>query len=224
MLKNNFPKLKLYVKDPIEMISYFLIDPQIMFGWKKDVHFRHYKLSPLDSKNAHVRAYGNVMTSSWCEMSEREILLKDPDGNILPIILYADGVSVSDSHVNNKITPVICTIGNFSDELQNQSFAKSVLSYLPNYNSHSKLLLVQHLVATLGISTSAAERNVKYFELYVERIFWASVVKIISNYAVKGVKLHVLGQGINTFYPRIAFICGDDPSQSRLSRLYLLHL
>ena len=121
-----------------------------MLRWKKDVHSRHYKLSHVDSNKVPARAYGNVMTSNWCELSEREILAKDTDGNILPIILYADGVSVSDSVVNNKITPVICTIGNFSNKLQNQTFAKSVLSYLPNYNFHSKVLLVQHLVATLG--------------------------------------------------------------------------
>jgi hypothetical protein len=101
----------------------------------------------------------------------------------------------------------------------NQAFAKCVISYLPNFNSHSRLVLLKRLVDKLKISQSAAERNVRTFELYVERRFWEQLLKIINQYADRGVNLHVLGQGIKTFYPRIAFICGDDPSQHRISGL-----
>ena len=219
MIKNNFPKIKLFIKDPIEMISYMFIEPKLMFGYKKEVKFRFHKLSQLDSTGKAVSAVGDVMTSFWCEQSEKEILTKDVDGYILPLIFYSDGVCVSESHVNNKVTPVICTTGNFPDVLIQKDIAKRVISYLPSYNTHSKTVLIQHLHSTLGISISAAERNVRYFELYVERTFWHTLIEIISNYSVRGVKLQVLGQGIKTFYPRIAFVVGDDPAQHRISGL-----
>ena len=219
MEQNSFPPIEIYYRDPIELISYLLIDPQIMFEHKDHVKFNYTELTEVGPNGELNQAQGDVMTTKWVELSEKEIIELDPEGHILPIIFYSDGVCVSDSNVKNKITPVICSIGNFSDELMNKIFAKCVISYLPNFNSHSKEVLVQHLKETLDISYTAAEKNVRLFELYVERTFWTAIVKIIKNYAYRGVKLNVLGQGIKIFYPRIAFICGDDPSQHRMSGL-----
>ena len=154
MIKHNFPKCKLYVRDVIEVISYLFLDPKIMYGWKDHVTFKCHSFFTGD-----IRTYGNVVSSEWAAKSEEEIRMKDRLGVLLPIIFYMDAVSVSDSHVNNKITPVMCTIGNFSDELQNQVFAKPIISYLPNFNSYSKTILVEHVKDVLNISVTAAESN-----------------------------------------------------------------
>jgi len=50
----------------------------------------------------------------------------------LPLIFYTDGVQVS-PHARNKITPVMITLGNFSDELLQKDISKRVVAYLPNF-------------------------------------------------------------------------------------------
>jgi len=146
-----FPEVKLYIMNPIEAISYLFIDPEIMFFQKDHVHFEAYSLSQKDSQGRNTFATGDLMTSKWCLETQQTIRNKDPNGHILPLIFYADGVQVS-PNVNNKVTTVICTTGNFSDDLLNKNISKRVISYLPNFNIYSKNVLVQHLMKTLQIS------------------------------------------------------------------------
>ena len=49
MQANKFPPIKIYLRDPIELISYLFIDPEIMFGWQDQVKLRHYSITELDS-------------------------------------------------------------------------------------------------------------------------------------------------------------------------------
>ena len=57
------------------------------------------------------------------------------------------------------------------------------------------------------------------FELLIERKFWSEMVNSIKIWWEIGVELYVLGIGKLKFYPCIAFFCGDDPSQHRISGL-----
>ena len=70
------------------------------------------------------------MSSEWCRLTEAYIRdTKNAQGKVLPIIFYLDGVQLNDN-INNKATPVMCTIGNFSVELINQNIAKCVIGYI----------------------------------------------------------------------------------------------
>jgi len=55
------------------------------------------------------------------------------------------------------------------------------------------------------------------FELLVERTLYKYLVKQLNSAWDKGIKFHVLGCGLKTFYPCISFFCGDDPCQHRIS-------
>lgn len=154
---DTFPEVKLYIMNAIEAISYLFIDPEIMFFYNDQIHFDHYFLSQQDSQGRATVATGDLMTSKWCYETQQMIRAKNPNGHILPLIFYADGVQVSDN-VNNKVTTVICTTGNFSDSLLNKSISKRVISYIPNFNIYSKNVLVRHLTRTLNIS----EEKVSY--------------------------------------------------------------
>jgi len=148
-----FPEVKLYIMNPIEAISYLFIDPEIMFFHKEHVHFEAYVLSQNDSQGRYTLATGDLMTSKWCHDTQMLIRQRDPNGHILPLIFYSDGVQVS-ANVNNKVTTAICTTGNFSDDLLNKNISKRVISYIPNFNIYSKQVLVQHLMNTLRIGES----------------------------------------------------------------------
>jgi hypothetical protein len=106
--------------------------------------------------------YSDVMTSPWSKETENLVLSKDPEGHIMPLIFYTDGVQVS-SNARNKVTPVMVTLGNFSDELLQKDCSKRVIAYLPNFKGNSKDNIKAHLMRTLGICKTA----VRYQNVYL---------------------------------------------------------
>ena len=64
-----------------------------------------------------------------------------------------------------------------------------------------------------------AKKLVGRFELMIERTLYKYLVKQLNSAWENGIKYHVLGYGLMTFYPCIAFFCGDDPCQHRISGL-----
>lgn len=53
----------------------------------------------------------------------------------------------------------------------------------------------------------------------IERTLYKYLVKQLNSAWETGIKYHVLGCGLMTFYPCLAFFCGDDPCQHRVSGL-----
>lgn len=141
------PPVKIYIRNIFQVISYMLVDPEIMIIWKKHVHFRFQEAVDRDGN----RVYSNIMTSPWAEATEKSLLTRDSNGYLLPLIFYTDGVQVS-SHARNKITPVMVTLGNFSDELLQKDTCKRIVAYIPNFSGVSHENIRQHLIKTLKIS------------------------------------------------------------------------
>ena len=98
------------------------------------------------------------MTSNWAKESEILVREKDNEGYLMPLIFYTDGVQVS-PNVHNKITPVVITLGNFSDTLLQKDISKRVIVYLPNFKSYSKDLIVSHIMTKLKISKTKVTSN-----------------------------------------------------------------
>jgi len=98
------------------------------------------------------------MSSNWALHSEIMVHQKDPYGHLMPLIFYTDGVQVSSS-IHNKITPVIVSLGNFSDTVLQKVISKCVIAYLPNLKCYSKALMVSHIMSKCGMSkTKVTER------------------------------------------------------------------
>jgi len=95
-----------------------LVDPEIMFKWKVHVDFECDK-----DKNR----IGNVMTSPWCTNAEAEQHQRIPHGNLLAIVLYADGLA-STENMHNLVTPVICTPGNLSQKRITKDISDGTIS------------------------------------------------------------------------------------------------
>ena len=132
----------------MELISELFVNPEIMFKFKNHVLLNYYK----DCQEPHHESYSNLVSSRWCRQTEELIKRKHQDGHILPcypLIFYLDGVHLN-SQAQNKLTPDMCTTGNFSDELINKDIAKCVIGYLPTLIG-LKAELEEHLYAILSL-------------------------------------------------------------------------
>ena len=145
-LKGYYP-VTIYIRSIFEVISNMLIDPELMFVWRNHIHFNYFRAT--DRKNNHI--YSDLMTSTWAKNTEGDIRRKNPNGHLMPLIIYTDGVQVGSS-VHNKITPIILSLGNFSDKLIQKDIAKRVIAYLPNLRCYSKDTIISHLMSKLDVS------------------------------------------------------------------------
>jgi len=141
-----YPPVKIYCRSMFQIISQMMVDPEIMMIWKEHVFLKYWRA--VDKDGQHV--FADVMTSPWSEETEKLVHRKDPEGHLMPLIFYTDGVQVS-ANARNKITPVMVTLGNFSDELLQKDCSKRVIAYLPNFKGNSKDNIKTHLMRTLGI-------------------------------------------------------------------------
>jgi len=69
------------------------------------------------------------MSSEWAQKTLVDIRKIHPNGLLLPISLYADGLSIGMNGKANLI-PVIIALGWYSKELFNQDYGKMVIRYL----------------------------------------------------------------------------------------------
>ena len=128
-----------------------------MFVWKKHIDLKYRRATDRDGNHV----YSDVMTSRWAEATEKMVIDKDKDGYLLPIIFYTDGVQIS-SNSRNKITPVILTLGNFSDDLLQKDISKRVVAYLPNFNCYRKDQMISHLMKKLKVSKAKVINFIAY--------------------------------------------------------------
>jgi len=195
--------LHLHLRNPIELIAELLVDPEIMLKWRDDVVFDY-----VECINGVV---GDIMSSLWCKKTEETIRTRNPTGHILPIILYADCIALN-NNIHNQITPVLCTTGNFSNELLSQDISKCTISYIPNLKKINEGKLLRHLQG-LYKTKDESSKQLKLFHLHVTKTVWEYIANTIQQYWLSGIKMNVLGQGVKCFYPCIAYFAGDLPQQ-----------
>jgi hypothetical protein len=73
--------------------------------------------------------------------------------------------------------------------------------------------LISHLVKVGGFSVSSANYAIKMFNLHIQRTFWNIATDSIKKHHANGVRLRILGHGIHTMFPVLAFGVGDEPAQ-----------
>ena len=87
--------------------------------------------------------YCDIMSSEWARVNVEAIKKIDLNGLLLPIIFYADGVSIG---MNGKanVTPVMMTLGWYSKELFKQDYGKMVIGYIDKLTGISEEELRKH--------------------------------------------------------------------------------
>ena len=119
-----------------------------------------------------------------------------------------------------KANAALISLGNFTDAFQRLDLSKMSVGFLQEIGTISKQVLVKHLVNRSGHSKSSALRAIKDFGLYLEREFWDMCFASLKTYADTGVKMYILGRGIQTIFPVLAFCVGDDPALHRYCHVF----
>ena len=130
----------------MELIADQCVNPIIHFLWKDHVHIDYHKVT--NSNNEDV--YCDIMSSEWARKTLEDIRKIDPNGLLVPIILYADGVSIG-MNGNANVTPVMLTLGWYSKDLFKQDHGKMVIGYIDKLTNISEEELIKHLMTVQNL-------------------------------------------------------------------------
>ena len=213
---NNAPtpeEVVIRIRDPMELIADQCVDPIIHFLWKDHININCYRKT--NSKNEDV--FCDIMSSEWARKTYDDIRKSDPKGLLVPISLYADGVSIGMNGKANLI-PVMMTLGWYSKELFKQDYGKMVIGYIDKLADISEEVLITHLGNLNNVngklSRTKCEANIKWFKKNIFFTFWKNVLDKINSASITGILVKILGiKEPKVIYPRISFHAGDDPAQ-----------
>ena len=208
-------KVVIRVRDPLELIADQCVNPIIHFLWKDYVHIDCYS----KTNNRNEKVFCDIMSSEWARKTLEEIREIDPNGLLLPLLFYADGVSIG---MNGKanVTPVMMTLGWYSEELFKQDISKMVIGYIDKLSDISDEILIKHLHEVKRFSRSKCEENIKYFKKQVFFKFWEVTLHSIKTAATRGILVKNIGhEEPKILFPRIAFHAGDDPAQHEVAAI-----
>ena len=197
--------------DPLEQICTALNDPTVMFS-NESIRLEAYCIQNADGEHISV----DVMSSPWALHTQNKIRMRDPDGIMLVIIPYSDGLNVTHC-INTTFTPVVVTLGNYSNSFFLTNKAKHILGYLPEME---ETMLLSYLKNVISMTDSVAKKEITDFKLRVDRAFWVSILSSIQAAGENGVLMPILGLGARRIYPVIPFSIGDEPAQKSHLSLY----
>ena len=197
-----------HYRDPLEMVAYLLVDPLLMFSFFKDFTLNYTNLK--NQRGADV--YQDLMTSKWAKDSEA--FIKEEFGEtrkILPIIFYEDGVAM-DNNNKRKVTPILLTIGNFSNSMQQQLSSKYIVAYYPDINLKKNKSFTQHLRRVCKFNKTRIREEIQMIHYIIHKQLWSFLFETIQQGWESGVELYALGHGCHIFHTCIPFFVGDGPS------------
>ena len=115
---------------------------------------------------------------------------------------------------------VIMSLGNFTDAFMRNDLSKMSVGFIPDLGDVSFDLLLKHLVSKSKLAKTNAEKAIKSHKLFIEREYWAMLFDPLKRVEHTGVKMYILGRGLCTIFPRLAFFVGDDPAIHRYCGVY----
>ena len=208
-------KIKIVANNILTQIAQKLVDPEItLSNWHKQLSFVSKQMVGSDATTQEdERCYSDIMTSTWAEMTEREMLARCDYGTLLPVIVNSDGVAVGGT--KQSVTTCLGTFGNCSDNLLNNVISKFSLGYLSKLNI-SEAELTSHLERR-GKSTTMAKAIIKCFDRSLERSFWELVTAPLRKAGRRGVYMRVLGvpDKVLVMFPYLVCHLSDEPGQKR---------
>jgi Plavaka transposase len=227
--KGKFAPLKIRARNILKLLSYLLVDAEIMFDHKDELRFKFKpKYNSNKKKKPHTtseedRSYSDIMSSKWAEETEKELLSrteeKEGRATLLPIIFNSDGVALGET--NQQVNTVLATCGLFSDYLIRQLVSKVCVGYIPKPTIF-KEEAINHLQTVCGLSRSKAENAFGHYERDVVRCFWDLVLGPVKEANKKGVYMLALGTNMQVLlmYPYVVAHVGDEPGQKQICGMY----
>ena len=210
-------ELVIYVRDPVEVISYYLTDPILQFYYSNEIFYDYVELH----NSTNERVIRDIMSSDWARLTQEYIRSKDINNILIPIILYTDGVTLG--HLQNRQSiPVIGAFRNCSVKLLRKDISKFIVGYIPCITNISKESIINHLITKCGLSRTKASESISIFNLEIERTFWIEVKKPINNCYRNGCLVHIIGKGIRSIHTCVPFTVGDIPAQMHMRHCFLV--
>jgi len=95
------------IRDPMKFIVDQCVNAIIHFLWKEYVHINYHIKRNYHNEDVH----SDIMSTEWARKTLEYIKKIDPNGLLLPRILYADGVNIDMNGMIGKanVTPVMRT-------------------------------------------------------------------------------------------------------------------
>jgi hypothetical protein len=94
------------------------------------------------------------------------------------------------------------------------------IGFLQDIVTVSKALIIRHLVDKTNLSRNQANKAIRLHGLRLEKEYWDLCFESLKKYEKTGVRMYILGRGICTVFPRLAYITGDDPALHRYCLVY----
>jgi hypothetical protein len=209
-------QIKIVANNILNQIAQKLVDPEItLSNWHEHLSFVSKQMVITSARTQEdERNYSDIMTSTWAEMTEREMRSRCDYGTLLPIIVNSDGVAVGGT--KQSVTTCLGTFGNCSDKLHNSIISKFSLGYLSKLNITEEELMT-HLLRR-GKTKAVAKEIIKSFDRSLERLFWELVISPLRQAAKHGVYMRVLGvpNKVLLMFPYLVGHLSDEPGQKRL--------
>jgi hypothetical protein len=76
--------------DPYEVVSYKLCDPVLQFLYKDHIKYNYFSSVLNDGR----KCWSHFMSSDYAKWTEMEIKSYNPEGILIPLIVYGDGVAL----------------------------------------------------------------------------------------------------------------------------------
>jgi hypothetical protein len=93
--------IELIGRNPIALVAYKLVDPTLMYIHMDSLQWEYQEETLSDGTPCHT----NMMSSDYAKYTQEEIREHDAAGYLIPLQVYADGVSLG---ARNKVSHVTC--------------------------------------------------------------------------------------------------------------------
>ena len=87
------PPVELIARDLIELVAYKMVCPTTMYVNADHVQLEAFAEELYDGTN-YFPCHSDLMTSPWAKSTQAAIHARDPQGILVPIVTYADGVAL----------------------------------------------------------------------------------------------------------------------------------
>ena len=174
-LPNTIPLVTIEVRDILDIVACILADPKLQNSG--EFKLNTYKAT---GKRGEKGACDHIMSSPWAIKSKVEIDRTDPEGILIPIILYEDGITVDSAGVRN-VDSIVLTLGNYSKNARNRDISKFHLGFVPKIRKSSEIknLLQAKFGKSKGLNTFKLFRQQIYRDIY--RLVLSTVNQVSSQ-------------------------------------------
>ena len=176
-IPKEIPRVVFAVRDILDIVACILADPKLQHSG--EFYLQTYKLS--GKKNVEKGGCDHLMSSPWALKTQRKINSIDPEGILIPIILYEDGITVDSAGVRN-VDSIVLTLGNYSRDAFTRDLSKFHVGFVPKISKSSTInsLLKQKFGKSKGLEMF------RLFQQQIRRDMYRLILSTVKQVASQG--------------------------------------